>query len=428
MSAKQAGPFAVVQVVQRDNRFFICSIPASQLAALCGGLSCAPTRSTSPDVLGISTTEDVRELVSAIESSAFGAEVKRVQSESYQEEEPYQRLLDRTRAKAIAGYLQGEDVILPNGIILAANDGVDVELADGNTMLLKWDDVDMHYPLNIIDGQHRVEGLKILVDESPQEFAEFGVPAALLIDLPFYAQAELFAVINGEQKKVNKSQIFDLLGYRPIADAALKGMAYRGEMAIQRFCHHAVKVLNTSKRSPWENMIKMRGSGGGVVTQAALVDHLAAYCSPKKDRPGLRYAPVLFSFFKDGDLVGISRFLLIYFIGIKEAKPSFWGSEAALRASLFGKTNGIVVLFAILHDLVCIEGGVSRVTVGRVADHWRKVSDQVIASPPRGGSKGYQKEVIAEVLSQMFDGDAEEKVLKGVADLRGELKSQGALI
>jgi len=215
---------------------------------LCGGLATSPSRSTSPDTIGVSNTEDVKTLVAALELSAFADEVAKVQGTTYQPEDPYQRLMDRSRAKAIAGYLQTEDALLPNGIILAANEGVTVIRDASNSVSLEWDSVEVSQPLNIIDGQHRVEGLRILVLDKPAEFADFQVPSTLLLDLPFYAQAELFATINGEQKKVNKSQIFDLLGYKQISDPTLKEKFYLGEMAIQRFCHNAVKVLQTSQK------------------------------------------------------------------------------------------------------------------------------------------------------------------------------------
>lgn len=44
----------------------------------------------------------------------------------------------------------------------------------------------------------------------------------------------MFAVINGRQKQVSRSRIYDLLGYMPIKDPAMKERAYKGEMAIHR--------------------------------------------------------------------------------------------------------------------------------------------------------------------------------------------------
>lgn len=430
---ESAGPFSAIDVTQGSSKFLLCSIPAGELIKLCGGLTSAPSRSTSPDGSEVEIKEDVKSLVRNLESSAFSEEVNKVQAESYDEDDPYQRLLNRNRAKAISNYLQTEDALLPNGVILAANDGVTIKRdANNATISLEWDPSVVLQPLNIIDGQHRVEGLRLLVEEKAADvasaFSNFQVPATLLMDLPFYSQARLFATINGEQKKVNKSQIFDLLGYKPISDIALKEKAYSGEMVVLEFCHQVVKVLNTSKKSPWCGLIKMRGSGDGIVTQAAFIDHLAAITLPKKSRPGARYASVLASFVKDADLVGLARLLLVYFLGIKAAKPQFWASPEALSRSLFGKTNGIAVLFNILHDLICEAGGASKLTVEFVKQNWMKVSNAVIENPPRGGSKGYQKDVTASVLLEMFGENADKQIRASLLKVIEQLKSEDVFI
>ncbi|MDH4453410.1 MAG: hypothetical protein QE570_09555 [Verrucomicrobiota bacterium] len=174
--------------------------------------------------------------------------------------------------------------------------------------------------------------------------------------------------------------------------------------------------------------IKMRGRGDGIVTQAAFVDHLAAYCSLKKARPDMRYVPVLFPFVKTADLVGLARLLVVYFVGVKAAKPKFWESDETLASSLFGKTNGVVVLFNILHDLICVAGGTSKLTIEFVSKKWELVGDEVVANPPRGGSKGYQKEVASKVLLQMFGSNAETTVSSSVAAICDQLRAEGGLI
>ncbi len=119
---------------------------------------------------------------------------------------------------------------------------------------------------------------------------------------------------------------------------------------------------------------------------------------------------------------------MVYFIGVRAAKPQFWEADLALKASLFGKTNGVVVLFAIMHDLICMAGGGSNLTIAFVSDHWAKVDDSIISSPPRGGSKGYQQEVINKVLMQMFGADADKKVREALIPITTALVAEGALV
>ncbi len=421
-----AGPFGVIEIAQKGSRFLVCSIAARDLSRLCGGLASSPARSTSPDSLGISNAKDIKALVTAVESPAFALEVSQLQADIYQAEDPYQRVLDRSRAKAISNYLKTEDALLPNGIILAANDGVDIQVRN-HEVIFEWDAEELPQPFNIIDGQHRVEGLKLLAADNDDQYGGFQVPATILIDLPFYSQAELFATINGEQKKVSKSQIFDLLGYKPVEDVKLREQAYLSEMHIQRFCHHAIKVLNASQKSPWHLRIKMRGSGEGVVTQAAFVDHLSELCAPKKARQHARFIPVLYHFLKNDDLAGIARLLLIYFIGVRHAKPKFWETNESLQKCLFGKTNGVVVLLWVLHDMICLAGGVDKLSIENVSKYWRNVPDIQIETVPKGGSKGYQTEVFEAMAPHLFGKDHRVNLTKAMEPIKQDLIESAGL-
>lgn len=334
----------------------------------------------------------------------------------------------KARVRDIARYLLEEDSILPNSIILAAREDVEVELKKDSTLVVEWKIESVQQPFSIIDGQHRVEGVNLLVMEHPDEYKDFQVAVTILVDLPFYVQAELFSVINGRQKPVSRSRIYDLLGYMPITDPDTRRKAYLGEMAVHRFCHHAVKVLNTSSKSPWRNRVKMRGTGEGVITQAALIDHLAVYLVPKKERRDMRYLPVLYSYFKASDMVGLARLLVMYFVGINLAWPHFWKTNEALSQCLFGKTNGVAVMFAILHDLIAESGGVESMKIDLVQEKWAKVPAEIISSPPPGGSKGYQAEVTAKVLRAMFADNYDQHLREKIEALKPTLRDSGALV
>ena len=419
----------VLSVKQKDISFYLSTVHARELEELCSGLRVSPYRETTQDEIGAQKLDDAKKLVRSLEDSAFAKEVMAAQESSYDEEDPYQRILDKARVRDIAKYLLEEDSILPNSIILATREEVDISVGGNNTkLLIKWDEERLQQPFNIIDGQHRVEAVKLLANEQPDEYRDFQVSITVLVDLPFYVQAELFSVINGRQKPVSRSRIYDLLGYMPIKDPQTRRHAYLGEMAVNRFCHHAVKVLNTSSKSPWKNRVKMRGTGEGVVTQAALVDHLAAYLVPKKERGDMRYMPVLYSYFKSSDMVGLARLLVMYFIGINLAWPDFWQSDAVLKTCLFGKTNGIAVMFAILHDLIIDAGGPESLKIDSIQEKWAKAGQNVIKNPPPGGSKGYQAEVTATILRAMYGADYDQYLRNKIQALKPTLRDSGALV
>lgn len=414
---------------QKGSVLYVAVIDAAQLIEICSGLRASTAQEATNGVRSFDTVEDSQRLAEALNEPAFAKEVVFAQEDAYDDDQPYQRIFDEARVKNIASYLREEDAMLPNAIILATRDDVEVTMQpDGDLVRLelKWEEGAK--PLNIIDGQHRVEGLRLLVNDSPKEYAKFGVPVTLLIDLPFWIQAQLFAVVNGRQKQVSRSRVYDLLGYLPMTDKDARNRAYQGEMALHRFCHYAIKVLNQSEKSPWKSRIKMRGSGSGVVTQAALVDHLTIYLKPKKDRADTKVFPVLYSYYRNSDVVGLAKLLIVYFVGLERAHPNFWKTDEALKSSLFGKTNGVAVMLQVLHNLILVAGGANKLQLAFVIDNWKKVEPALLAKPPSGGSKGYQAILTADVMKQMLGADYQQKLASSAEDIRPSLREIDALL
>lgn len=99
----------------------------------------------------------------------------------------------------------------------------------------------------LIDGQHRVAGLKEAVRENP-EFGDFEVPVAVYVGLSTRECANIFLAINTEQKPVHRSLVFDLY---EIADDHIV------DPAAARARDIAVELNNVG--SPYEGMIKFPG-------------------------------------------------------------------------------------------------------------------------------------------------------------------------
>jgi DNA phosphorothioation-associated DGQHR protein 1 len=132
-----------------------------------------------------------------------------------------QRALDDTRLREIGRYIESVEAAFPNSIILAANyresDG-NLEEDTSNTWKLdinpdgKTAALTIPKPMKlaaIIDGQHRLFGFNY----SKVNPMEFQLICSIYFDLPRPYQAFLFAVINSNQKSVNKSQTYELFGY-----------------------------------------------------------------------------------------------------------------------------------------------------------------------------------------------------------------------
>lgn len=126
-----------------------------------------------------------------------------------------QRGINENRVKAIAQFCATSDAMFPTSVILSVN--LD---ENGESPLHPWyinDDSKLVIPTadeiaSIVDGQHRVEGLKKALEKNELS-ADFDIVCAIYFELPAPKQAEVFATINFNQQKVDKSLAYQLFGY-----------------------------------------------------------------------------------------------------------------------------------------------------------------------------------------------------------------------
>lgn len=144
----------------------------------------------------------------------------------------------------------------------------------------------------IIDGQHRLKGLVHLEDrlknivgqpelgigQTPDEdlnqkrlqmLRNLKIPITLLVDFDLAEQAMVFATVNFNQKTVPRSLYFDIFG------------AFESDRVTTiSFTHELVLHLNNSDKSPLKGMIKLLGTGPGLVSQAFLGQRLSLLIDP----------------------------------------------------------------------------------------------------------------------------------------------------
>lgn len=133
-----------------------------------------------------------------------------------------QRKIDGRRLGEIGKYIDSVEMSFPNTIILAVNyneEGVliddekerwDIEAIDDNLFKIK---IPTDKKLAaVIDGQHRLKGFdeQYINDKSR---LDVDLPCSIFFDLPNSYQAFLFATINGNQKKVDKSLALEQFGF-----------------------------------------------------------------------------------------------------------------------------------------------------------------------------------------------------------------------
>lgn len=210
-----------------------------------------------------------------------------------------QRPYSASRSRDIAEYIEQEDSVLPNNIIVSLKKEF-IKYSNGELEISPEEDVAF-----VIDGQHRLRAFQYT------DKKDFELPVSAFIDLSLAEIAEIFVKINYYQKPVNKSLVFDLLGI--------------SEEIFPEFveAHKLTKILNETIGSPWFDSIKMLGIGKGIITQASFITALESN-------------GILNSLLKDFTPDEKVKILSNYFSAIKRLFPDKWGQ----RGSIIAKTLG----------------------------------------------------------------------------------------
>ena len=129
-----------------------------------------------------------------------------------------QREASSSRAKKIAEYINTVESAFPNSIILAGNyiDSGSFQEDPAHRWRVETDECgdyliipSMQRMASVIDGQHRLLGF----DSCKEERRDMELLCSVYMDLPQAYQAYLFATINMNQRKVDKSLAYEQFGY-----------------------------------------------------------------------------------------------------------------------------------------------------------------------------------------------------------------------
>jgi DNA sulfur modification protein DndB len=173
------------------------------------------------------------------------------------EEGAIQRVLSRSRIGSIKDFtLQGG--AYPNAIVL--NWVSKENPITRNDAKISF--VDIADSAQIIDGQHRVAGIKAAIEER-SDISKLEIPVVIYENLTTRECADLFLAINTEQKPVPRSLVFDLYG---VASQELVDLAAVRARDIATY-------LDEESRSPYYGEIKFPGHKtrkGGIALSTAV--------------------------------------------------------------------------------------------------------------------------------------------------------------
>ncbi len=196
----------------------------------------------------------------------------------------YQRLLNRARAKKLADYIvkgqDSQDAFLPTSVFLATKKTLDFHEST-NTINFNTDDI---APFSVVDGQHRLEGLKMAAMRDDRVL-EFMVPVNIAADLPPLHQMCHFLIVNTTQKSVDKSveqQIVSRLTESLDVENIPNLPKWIMNIVERREVDKAVKLvtfLNETPDSPWRERIKMANdpSRNNKINQRSFVKAIVKY-------------------------------------------------------------------------------------------------------------------------------------------------------
>jgi DGQHR domain-containing protein len=199
----------------------------------------------------------------------------------------------------------------------------------------------------VIDGQHRIAGLEGF------EGNQFDVMAAVFVGIDIADQAYVFATVNIEQTKVNRSLVYDLF------DLAQTRSPFKT-------CHNIAVALDTIDESPFKERIKRLGTATPgrekeTLTQSTFVNGLIRYISPdpKTDRDKLLRGEKLElantdqlekycfrnMFIRQED-VAIGKVVQNYFTAIASKWENAWNDYS--QGMMLNRTNGYRAFISIL--------------------------------------------------------------------------------
>ena len=196
----------------------------------------------------------------------------------------YQRVLNKSRAKKLADYIvkgqDSHDAFLPTSVFLATDKTIAFNETN-NTIEI---DTALVGPFSVVDGQHRLEGLKMAAEKDPRVL-DFETPVNIAIDLKKIAQMCHFLIVNTTQKSVDKAVeqriIANLTEALHVEDlpSLPKWILRTVERGQTDKAVKLVDYLNKVDGSPWKGKILMANSDadGATINQRSFVKAVEKY-------------------------------------------------------------------------------------------------------------------------------------------------------
>lgn len=266
-----------------------------------------------------------------------------------EDKDGYQRPLSETRINQIKQYLLKDTATFPTSILANARGEIafeTVKTVDGGEVLCEITIPDSALPLWIIDGQHRIEGLKAAIAED-EKMARYPVIVSLFTLPKKYDEMFQFHIVNSRAKSVPtdlaQRHLFQMAG-----ELGLPQLIEREgtKNALAAFVIPVIDNLATDPQSPWYQKIIMpdqpKKLKGQLIRQRPFADSVQSIV---KERSTLRR-----------DLTQLTSLLIDYWTALSELFPIAFSEPE--NYTIQG-TPGLYSLHYVFPDVydICAETG-----------------------------------------------------------------------
>jgi DGQHR domain-containing protein len=327
--------------------------------------------------------------------------IKRKGIELKSDDEGIQRRLQLERINSIRDFIMESDAnFFANSILLCADVSREEDFEEKYFKLeseeIGYMDIPDSVKFMIIDGQHRLAGLFLAPEEKVDDIE---LSAGLLFNVSISTAAKLFSDINGKQKPVSRSLLYDLYDQMD-----------QPEIRELKLFHEMCQKFYTDKESPLYRQIKMLGIGSGAISQAFFIE----YC-----RDAIKTAELDIN-----QLQNCYSQLFYYFKAFQSVFPDDWPvpenfkekdelkkineleKHAALvlkeRRSQLVKTNGFGAILRVFPCVYTASGGTYKGYREQVLKLVGKISWRPQPGEAYGTGKAFQNHLVSIMESILF--------------------------
>lgn len=203
----------------------------------------------------------------------------------------YQRALVPIRVRKAMNYLLKEEGVFPTSILVNVRGKIEFTPMKSVDSFAEFGELSLSpssLPFSVVDGQHRLEGLKEAIEEDPK-FDDYPL-SVTIVNLPdVYSEMRQFYIVNTRQKGVPT----DLVQRHLYEMAEKMGkpalLVLEGEKAVLTAeAIPVVDIIRNDPRSPWYNKLQLPGEAkqpNHIIKQRPFADSITTIL---KTRPSFR--------------------------------------------------------------------------------------------------------------------------------------------